>query len=189
MPSPYMLRWIRMMLWRAQRFVKYRVLHVDDTPHRIALGVGLGFFLTWLPLIGAQTVLVLVLCTVLKANKVVGLPFVWLSNPLTIIPIYYPSYWLGVRIIPKASVLSLGAWRAMVAQVFDADQGFIERALGFWRFAWGIAAPLWVGSVLFALVVGGMTYWLTYTGVVRYRRRMANRKPRARLVPRRRAVL
>jgi len=190
MPHRYIYRRVRMALWRAQRFIKYRVLHVDDTPHRIALGVGLGFFVMWTPTIGLQMLLVLLLCTLFRANKLVGVPFVWLSNPLTIIPIYYPSYWLGVRLVPGAQAVSLADWRRMVTQVFngDGDLAWWDRAMGFWRFALDIAAPLWVGSILVALLVGGAVYWLTYVGVVRYRRRFGHHRSQVRLIPRRRAV-
>lgn len=188
MPHRYVYRRIRMGLWRAQRFIKYRVLHVDDTPHRIALGVGLGFFITWTPTIGLQMALVLLLCTLCRANKLVGLPFVWLSNPLTIIPIYYPSYWLGVHLLPGAQAASLGDWRQMVSSVFDGDLTYWDRAMGFWDFALNITAPLWVGSILVALLVGGAAYWLTYVAVVRYRRRFGHHHPQVRLVPRRRPV-
>ena len=61
MPHRYLYRRLRMALWQTERFIKYRVLHVDDTPHRIALGVALGFFVTWTPTIGVQIVLILLL--------------------------------------------------------------------------------------------------------------------------------
>ena len=30
-----------------------------------------------------------------RANKAVGIPIVWVSNPATIVPIYYMCYWIG----------------------------------------------------------------------------------------------
>ena len=186
MPHRYLYRRLRMALWQTERFIKYRVLHVDDTPHRIALGVALGFFVTWTPTIGVQIVLILLLCTLFRANKLVGVPFAWLSNPLTIIPVYYPSYWLGVHLLPGAQAASLVDWRAMVGRVFDGDLSYWDRAIGFWRFALEIAAPMWVGSILIALLIGGAAYWLTYTFVVQYRRRFGHQRPRVHLVPRRR---
>ena len=88
---PYKYMYIRLRYgWRrAQRFVKYRILHVDDTPHRIALGVAIGMFVAWTPTIGFQMGLTVLLCALFRANKLVGVPLVWISNPLTIIPVYF----------------------------------------------------------------------------------------------------
>ena len=83
---PYRYVWQRL-----KDFIVHKVLRLDDTPHRIALGVAIGFFVTWTPTIGIQMILVVALATLLKANKLVGVPFVWISNPFTIVPIYGPN--------------------------------------------------------------------------------------------------
>ena len=90
---------VRFILNRTKRFFIFRVLHVDDTPHRIALGVAVGIFVTWTPTIGAQMLLTVLLSWLLRANMLVGVPFVWISNPLTVVPIYGPSYVLGRWIV------------------------------------------------------------------------------------------
>ncbi|HKI70697.1 MAG TPA: DUF2062 domain-containing protein, partial [Verrucomicrobiae bacterium] len=87
------------MTRRIERFFVYRVLHVDDTPHRIALGVAVGIFVAWTPTVGFQMILTIILATLLRANKLVGIPFVWISNPFTLGVIYYPNYLLGKFIL------------------------------------------------------------------------------------------
>ena len=173
-PHRYTYRQIRLAWWRVQRFIKYRVLHVDDTPHRIALGVAIGFFVTWTPTMGLQMALTVVLCTIFRANKLVGVPFVWISNPLTTIPIYYPSYVLGVWMTPGARTKTLADWQEMIRCVFGVELAFWERPLEFWRFAIEVAGPLWVGGLLMGLVIGAAVYWITYVTVVRYRRRFGH---------------
>jgi len=158
----------------AERFFVYHILHVDDTPHRIALGVATGLFVAWTPTIGAQMALTVLLCAIFRANKLVGVPFVWISNPLTIIPVYYPSYLVGAALMPGTSTKQLLHWRTMVSQVFDSDLSWWDRILGFWRFALEIAGPLWLGSILVGLAIAGLAYWVTYSGVVRYRRRFGH---------------
>ncbi len=37
---------------RVINFLKFRILHIDDSPHRIALGVALGLFTAYLPPLG-----------------------------------------------------------------------------------------------------------------------------------------
>ena len=39
------------------RFVKFRILHVDDSPERIARGLAIGVFISYLPLMGIQMAL------------------------------------------------------------------------------------------------------------------------------------
>jgi len=46
---------------RLKRFLVHNVLHVDDTPHRIALGVAIAIFVTWTPTIGFQMLLTIAL--------------------------------------------------------------------------------------------------------------------------------
>ncbi len=160
----------RALYRRIPRFVVYRVLHVDDTPHRIALGVAVGVFVTLTPTIGLQMVLVVALATLLQANKLVGIPFVWASNPLTLVPIYYPSYRLGAALLPGWEGKPLRWWEQQVRVLFSRNTGWFERFLAPWDFAKEVAVPLWVGSILMGLAAGALAYWLTYVGVVRYRR-------------------
>ena len=169
--------WVRIQYRRGKRILKYRVLHVDDTPHRIALGMGIGFFVTWTPTVGFQMALVVALCTLFRANKFVGVPFVWISNPATIVPIYYPNYWLGVHVTPGAHMTKLADWNHMVREVFGPGTGWWDRVSGFWSFMGRIAVPLWVGSLIVAVVVGIVAYWLTYAAVVNYRKRFGHAAP------------
>ena len=94
-----MHRNIKTILGPAVRFVKFRVLHVDDSPHRIAMGVALGLFTAYLPPLWFHIILVLSVASTLRANKFVALTFIWASNPFTFIPIYYPNYLLGRSIL------------------------------------------------------------------------------------------
>ena len=82
---------LRFLANKIKRFFIYRVLGLNDTPHRIALGLAIGIFVTWTPTIGFQMVLTVVLSTLFRANKFVGVPFVWISNPLTVVAIYGPT--------------------------------------------------------------------------------------------------
>ncbi len=96
---------IKYAIQTAERFFIYRVLHVDDTPHRIALGVAVGIFVAWTPTFGLQMILTVLLATLLRGNKLVGLPFVWISNPVTAWPIYFKmNYPLGKAILRSPKI-------------------------------------------------------------------------------------
>ena len=97
---------------KIERFLVYRVLSINDSPHRIALSVAIGIFITWTPTIGLQMMLTIALCFLLRANKLVGVPFVWISNPLTIVPIYAPNYFVGCWILGHAPT---ERWKNLIA--------------------------------------------------------------------------
>ena len=71
------------------------VLHINDTPEAVALGVGLGIFIAMTPTVGLQMTLVLVIHTLFRANRLAGLVMVYISNPFTLVPIYWLDYMVG----------------------------------------------------------------------------------------------
>ncbi len=168
MPYRYVARQVK-------RFFIYRVLHVDDTPHRIALGVAIGIFITWTPTIGLQMALTVALAALLRGNKVVGVPFVWISNPLTLVPIYGPNYWLGTKILGGEYDFDRFSRFAAAA---TAGGNWFERLGTAWDATWTIFWPLWVGSAIVGLVLAVITYFAIRYAVVKYRRYWHEKHPR-----------
>jgi len=82
-----------------------RVLQVHDTPHRIGLGVATGIFVAWTPTVGFQMALTVALAWLVGANKVVGVPFVWISCP----PTYFATYYAVVINRRKMPLFHLAA--------------------------------------------------------------------------------
>ncbi len=156
---------IRYIANKIERFLIYRVLHVDDTPHRIALGLAIGIFITWTPTIPCQMVLVVALSALLGANKLVGVPFVWISNPVTMWFMFGFDYWIGCRILGTHAK----GVRAFV-EAINLTGAWHERLVSMWevfgQFFWEIA----IGSILVGLVSGVITYFVTYRAVVGYRK-------------------
>jgi len=158
-------------LWKQLRdFFIYRVLHVDDTPHRIALGVAIGMFITWTPTVGFQMILTVLVCWLLRANKAVGVPFVWISNPLTVVPIYYPNYVVGCSLMGG----DYGDFDFIEAITRELPGSWWGKMTAWWtnmgNALWHVFVPLWVGSVLVGLLIGAATYPLIYYAVVAYRK-------------------
>lgn len=164
---------IRQYWKRIRDFCVFKILHADDPPHRLALGVAIGIFVTFLPLIGFQMLISVSLAWLFKANKLVGVPLVWISNPLTIVPIYYPCYQLGCTILnsPAAS----DEWSELQNgwQTLQQDPGATWGGkVAFWwnglmEFAW----PLGVGCLLVASVLAVLTYYVSLYVIRRYRLR------------------
>ncbi|MCK5272689.1 MAG: DUF2062 domain-containing protein [Sedimentisphaerales bacterium] len=167
---------IRKTARRVERFVVYRILHVDDTPHRLALGLALGIFVAWTPTIGLQMVLVLLLAPFIRANGRVGVPMVWVSNPLTAALIYYPNYLIG------RFLLGVFIERPTPVYSFERIQDRLEevRQLGhffsveFWQKIGQLilnvgVVDLIVGSIVAGLVFALVMYIVSYKFIVWYR--------------------
>jgi uncharacterized protein len=132
---------------------------IRSSPHSIALGVALGIFITLTPTVGVQMLLVFVIGTLIKANRIIALILCWLSNPLTVPPLYYGYYYLG------AKLLGLDLWtisnfskKLDVFRVALDELGMAETIELFWD---GIIWPMWLGSFVIAAVVSVPCYPLT----------------------------
>jgi len=161
------------VLAKGRRLVVRNVLHADDPPHRLALGVAIGLFVTFTPTIGFQSALVIALAWMFGANKLVGLPLVWISNPATFIPIYYPCYRLG-RWVLGGEPVSLRWWKELAY----APESYLDATRFYWKRLMEIIEPLMVGCLLVAIPIAGFGYVFTYQAVVKYREMRARRLAR-----------
>ncbi len=154
----------RLLKRRVRRFVFHTILHADDPPHRLAMGLAIGMFITFTPTVGFQMALVVFFAWLLRANKVVGLPLVWISNPATIVPIFYVCYRIGRLVLLQDGVES-GWWDEIghPAGPWWSQAGF------YWQRFMEVAAPLWVGSLVVAALVGYATYYISYYAIYGYR--------------------
>jgi len=167
----------RSIIKKLDHFVVHRILHADDSPHRLALGVSLGFFVAWTPTIGFQMIIVALLATALRANNRVGIAIVWISNPLTFIPIYLPNYWIGHHIMDLflyRPSLDYSALKQVLLELFQFKNFFTNfYQASFWRDMWdlllNISMDLWIGSLIAGLFLGTISYMISYKLIVWYR--------------------
>lgn len=158
----------RKLFRRLSSFVVHRILHTDDSPSRIGRGVAIGVFIAFLPLMGLQMLLVLAVSLLLRANKVVGLPIVWISNPFTMGIIYYPGYLLGsviLRYQPVRRIHLEGRFGEIAALPWA--QRISEYAGMFFE---EIMYPTFVGSAIIGLLLAVAAYFLTVWAIKRHRR-------------------
>lgn len=181
-------------LARARRVLAQKVLHTDDTPHAIALGAAMATFVAFLPLVGLQTLISVSLSALARANKAVCVPIVWITNPVTMGPIYGACFGLGRFVLASSPAADEGAVLNELQQ--QQQTGLFEVA--FWRGLLDrlgtLALELWVGCAIVGLVTGVGMYFFARWGVVTYRERRRQRmllrsmlrsKPRHRKVARR----
>ena len=157
---------IRLLILRARRLLIRRILHTDDPPHKLALGVAIGMFVAFTPTGGFQTALVIFLAWLLRANKVIGIPFVWLSNPATIVPIYYPCYLVG-RVLLREPEIGLHWWQ----ELGHPPAGLFAMTHFYWTRMLEIAVPLWLGCLIVSGGLALVTYYVVYFGIRWYRLR------------------
>ena len=148
-----------------------KLLQLDDTPHSIALGAALGMFITFTPTVGIQVLIVLILSMVVRFNRFAAIVLIYLSNPVTIIPIYYADYVIGL-FVQGESGLSLEEF------VLLWDQSVITAGeVGFWgatqvlfkSLGTDVIIPMSIGGGVLGGFVGVVTYPLTLSWVQRYR--------------------
>jgi uncharacterized protein len=77
-------------------------LHDENLWHvnrrSVSLGVAVGLFFCYWP-VPFQMVLALIAAVVIRANLPISVILVWISNPLTMVPMYAPAYWLGAKLL------------------------------------------------------------------------------------------
>lgn len=96
-------RWLRQNPRTLRTLRRFRCFSTDNEAMSRGLAVGLFFGLT--PTVGFQTSLVLPSCLLLRGNFPVAFAATWVSNPLTMGPLYVAFNWLGEKMI-GSSVLS-----------------------------------------------------------------------------------
>ena len=61
----------------------------------VAGGVAMGIIIAMTPTVGIQMILVVIIHTIIRVNRLAGIIMVYISNPLTLIPIYWLDYVVG----------------------------------------------------------------------------------------------
>jgi uncharacterized protein (DUF2062 family) len=151
-------------------FCVHKILHADDPPHKLALGIAVGLFVALLPLIGVQMMLSVILAWAVRANKAVGVALVWISNPFTMVFLYYPGYWIGCRFMgldPRAQWVELiqgGGFNPSSIKSLSW-----EKVAAKWDNITDFIAPLFLGTFIVATVAGIISYYISLYIIRTYR--------------------
>lgn len=164
------------LLFRFKRLLLHHVLHADDTPHAIALGVAIATVIAFLPLVGIQTAIAIGVAAIFRANKAVCVPIVWITNPLTLVPIYGACLALGRSLISTSdSGGEVAVLAALDAQPFTWDLLELEWWKSLFIKLVDLGLELWIGCALVGVTLGALSYVLSRWGVVAYRDRRRRR--------------
>ncbi len=179
-------RW-RVVLRKALR----RVIYSRSSSQSIAAGVALGVFIGFTPTVGFQMVIAALTATVLRVNRLAAIFPVWITNPFTIVPIYYFEYrvgtWVwfsrgGPHVVERLEVLATRI-SAVTITDFWATMGAVFAGIG--QLGAEVLVPLILGSLIVGIILAAATYPLTLWAVMRIRRQRehyAVRKAERRIV-------
>lgn len=138
----------------------YRLIDLNESPYRIAMGCACGIFCSALPIFG-QTLIGMIAARVLSASVIASLPWTWISNPLTTLPMWYGGYRLGIWIMPsKHKPLSYTEIQALMQNFDQMDwtQGLSLLSTELWE----ALQPLWLGALVMGLAMATPSFILIY---------------------------
>lgn len=153
------------------------LLKAKDSPERLALGAAIGTFVGLTPTVGVQMAMVVLVSAIpkLKFNIPLACAMVWISNPLTMIPLYYGMYWLGVLVLSRRE-MHFDKFETTVQALIDSiknGDSLLESAwqglTGMFSIGMHIAVPMWIGGTVLGIVFAIPAY-IVVLRVVRRRR-------------------
>lgn len=160
------------------RFVRHRILHVDDSPERTARGIAVGLFAGFLPLFGLQMIVACLIAACSRANKIMAMLISWFSNPLTAFIIYYPCYRLGSLLLARSGKPQYGAEQLeqIIEGTFASDNILTHFFTAeFWKQVWSVTTSVGletlIGGIILGLISAKLGYWLSLYIIRRYRLR------------------
>jgi uncharacterized protein len=150
---------------RMLRYLQLRLLRLDEPPHIIARGMAIGLFIAFLPLVGFQMTICVLVAFFLRQNVIPLIIMVWVTNPVTFIPIYAFNYHIGKIILPYQNLPAFHLkwpidWSAMIS-------------LG-----WEFFSTLWAGSILVGIVSASLIFVVSIPAIksLHLKRRPPRRK-------------
>ncbi|MEN6307963.1 MAG: DUF2062 domain-containing protein [Anaerohalosphaeraceae bacterium] len=165
--------------------MKFRILHVDDTPERIARGVAVGLLVAFSPWMGFHMIIAVTLAALCRGNKALAALMVWLSNPFTVLPVYGPCYMVGRFIVglfrPAAVSMDLSQIADMLGGLFTFSKMLTcLHSAEFWKdiaVVFGkIGLEITIGGFVIGSLAAASGYFMTYSLVLNYRAKKGRRR-------------
>lgn len=147
LPDPAQLREHRHLRVFGERIADPNLWHMNR--RSIANGALVGMFCALLP-IPFQMFPAALLAIACRANLPLSIALVWLTNPLTAVPVWYGTY-------------QLGAWLLGTQATWQMQDGSVEAV---WSSMWAnfgqVYVPLMVGSLVVGALLGALSWFAVH---------------------------
>lgn len=139
------------------------VIRLRSSPRAIAGGLAIGTFIAFTPTVGVQLILAVIVATCFGLNRPAAMIPVWITNPITVAPIYTLNYWLGLKVwdgppLSEVSGLFIDIGKTMAKLEF---WNIKDQFLAILHMGKEILIPLLIGSIAIGLVSGVLVFILT----------------------------
>lgn len=139
---------------------------IHDSPHAIALGVAIGMIVGFSPTVGLQMIIAATIATLCGANRLTAIIPVWITNPITIPPIYAFTYYLGGFLIPGENQTDIYGQLQKIGN--DIKQYGFTNMIAKFKLMLDIGAEAFIQMSVGGLILGGglalacypLTIWL-----------------------------
>ncbi len=120
----------------------------------------MGTFVAFTPTMGVQFIAVVVLATVLNLNRPAAIVPIWITNPVTVAPIYTFNYWVGIQFcegppLHQVSSIFTDMGRAMTNMELWQIKEQAEMMLALGK---DVIIPLVAGSCVVSGILGIIVY-------------------------------
>lgn len=175
MPHRYAIKkWIDF-----KRVIK-KLARSHSSSHDLAFGAAIGFFIGMLPIMGIQMLVAAAIAAIFRVSKLAAILPVWISNPLTFIPLYGFNYWVGNKLTGLGP--NHEEYRKVIKEVHQllSQAGFFEGIVDstklFGSMGLDAVISLCVGSAIVGIVSALISYPLCMKAIQMLRSRRHRRR-------------
>jgi hypothetical protein len=144
----------------------YLLIKENDNPHAVAMGLSIGIFGGIVPILGLQTLLIILLLWVCRRpNYAAAMLSSFVMNQFTIIPILYLDYMVGIFFVPPKQVLDFISIKKLIADKDITQLIYVGK---------GIFYPMLLGGVICGILFSLLTYFITFY-LLKFRKEHYNR--------------
>ena len=156
--------WPRLGWRRWMQYVWHRIHRIQDTPHKIAIGVACGVCVTFTPYMGFHFLLAAMVAWVFGGSLIASAIGTFIGNPITFPFIWLWTYNLGTMLLGGEAAEEFPVELAFSA-IFEHPGYFFEHLL----------LPMTLGGLITGAIVGMMFYWPIVRFVQSYQLRRSAR--------------
>ncbi|KAB2846805.1 MAG: DUF2062 domain-containing protein [Hyphomicrobiaceae bacterium] len=162
--------WPRQGWWRTLRYFRLRLVRMRGSPHFLAIGLAAGVFAAFVPIVGIQITLAVMIAYLLRGSVGAAALGTFVAMPATYPLIWVASYWVGKALIGTSHAYDHAAVVANADRLLGAAlSGSHDEVVRSTAALWPLYHPLLVGGLALGLVAGGAAYYIARRLVARKR--------------------